>query len=365
MRLLFLAKRFPQQRDLIDHPYGRFHHLPVVLAALGHDVRVQLYSHRRLQSVEREACGVRWSSHDVLSLDLRGTWLKLQAGVMAFSPDWIIGCSDTWFGWLAHRLAHRTSARLAVDAYDNYEAYMPWNLPLHHKWRRAVRAANLVTAAGPQLAERLQFFRHGGRSVKVLPMVADPSFVPLNREACRRTLGLPEAAPLIGYSGSWTRNRGTRLLLDSFQRIRAVQPNARLVLSGRPPAGVSATAGVIPLGYLDDSQLPVLLNALNVACVITADNSFGRYSYPAKLCEAMACGVPVVATATEPVRWMLNDDARYMATVGSAEAVAARVLANLGVSRVDYGRLTSWQENGKRFESLISDDNRVPNGDNA
>ena len=29
---------------------------------------------------------------------------------------------------------------------------MRWNLPLHWSWRRAVRVADLVTAAGPQLA---------------------------------------------------------------------------------------------------------------------------------------------------------------------------------------------------------------------
>ena len=36
MRLLFVCKRHPQQRDLVTRPYGRFFHLPVALAALGH-----------------------------------------------------------------------------------------------------------------------------------------------------------------------------------------------------------------------------------------------------------------------------------------------------------------------------------------
>lgn len=354
MRLLFLTKRHPQQRDLIERPYGRFHHLPVALAALGHDVRVQLCSHRRLDSMEAERCGVRWSSHDLRSLGARNLWRRLSAEAVAFRPDWIIGCSDTWFGWLAHRLARRAGALLAVDAYDNYEAYMPWNLPLHWAWRRAVRAADLVTAAGPQLAARLRRHRHDGRGVEVVPMAADPGFVAMDRAACRRILGLPDAAPLIGYSGGWSRNRGTRILLDSFQRVRDARADARLVLSGRPPADVCATPGVIALGYLDDAQLPVLLNALNVACVITADTLFGRYSYPAKLCEAMACGVPVVATATEPVRWMLDNDSRFLAAVGNAQDIATRMLTNLSVGRVDYGWLPSWRDSGRRLEALLS-----------
>jgi glycosyltransferase involved in cell wall biosynthesis len=355
LRVLFLSKRQPQQRDLIERPYGRFHHLPTAMAALGHDVTTLLCSHRRMgkQVVVRD--GVRWSSHDLLDRGPRRLMADLTDEAEEFRPDWVIGCSDTWFGWLAHVLAQRTGARLAVDAYDNYEAYMRWNWPLHWKWRRSVRAADLVTAAGPQLAELLQTHRRGGRKVEVLPMAADAGFVPMDRAACRGALGLPDAAPLIGYSGGWARNRGTHVLLDGFQRVRDARPDARLVLSGRPPAEVCAAPGVIALGYLDDAQLPVLLNALDVACVITADTLFGRYSYPAKLCEAMACSVPVVATATGPVRWMLDDDARFLAAVGNADDIAAKILSNLGERRVDYGSLPSWQDNGRRLEALLSD----------
>lgn len=353
MRLLFLTKRYPQQRDLIERPYGRFYHLPVELAALRHEVRVQLVSHRRLDSVTSEQSAVHWSSHDLLSLGLSRTWQMLLSETMSFRPDWVIGCSDTWFGWLAHRLARRADARLAVDAYDNYESYMRWNLPLHRTWRRAVRAADLVTAAGPQLAAYLQQHRQGHRDVELLPMAAEPAFVPIDREASRRSLALPDAVPLIGYSGSWSRNRGTQVLMDSFERVRSARPDAHLVLTGRPPAKVCAADGVISLGYLDDGQLPALLNALDVACVITANTSFGRYSHPAKLCEAMACGVPVVATRTEPVRWMLNDNSRFLAAVGDADDLAARILANLDVGRVDYGKLPSWQRSGKQLEKLL------------
>lgn len=354
LRLLFLAKRHPQQRDLIERPYGRFHYLPRVMAESGHNVCVMLCSHRGLPSIDHATDRLLWSSRDISTLGPLGFLRELASSARDFRPDWIIGMSDAQYGWLAHRLSRRCDARLAIDAYDNYEAYMPWNLPLHWAWRHAVQAADVVTAAGPQLAELLQTHRRSGRKVAVLPMAADASFVPMDSAACREVLGLPDTAPLIGYSGSWARNRGTHVLLDSFQRVRDARPDVRLVLSGRPPAEVRTAPGVIALGYLDDLQLPMLLNALDVACVITADTLFGRYSYPAKLCEAMACGVPVVATATEPVRWMLNDDVRFLAAVGNAEDIAMRILANLSTGRVNYGRLPSWQDDGGQFEALLS-----------
>lgn len=246
------------------------------------------------------------------------------------------------------------SARVAVDAYDNYEAYMPWNLPLHWLWRHAIARADVVTAAGPQLAARLQQHRSAQTPVEVLPMAADPGFIKMDRLTARKALGLPEYVPLIGYSGGWARNRGTQVLIDSFRLVQRVHADARLVLSGHPPAAVCNEPGIIALGYLEDSQLPMLHNALDVACVITADTAFGRYSYPAKLCEAIACGVPVVATATEPVRWMLQNDARFLAEVANARDIATRILSNLDLGRVDYGARPTWSDVGKNLETLLS-----------
>lgn len=353
LNLLFLSKRHPQQRDLIDRPYGRFYHLPVALAALGHEVRVALCSYRRQASVDIEHGGVRWSSHDVLALGPHRLLRTLTAETEAFRPDWVLGCSDAWFGWLARYLARRSSARLAIDAYDNYEAYMRLNLPLHWSWRRAVRAADLVTAAGPQLAARLQSYRNGGNPVEILPMAADSEFRPRDKLGSRHLLGLPAEVPLLGYVGGWTRSRGTHLVIDAFARVREKRPDARLVLSGHPPDAVLRVPGVIGLGYLPDASLPLLVSALDVACVVTADTAFGRYSYPAKLCEAMACSIPIVASDTEAVRWMLGGRERHLAKVGDADDFARRALQFLDHPTADYGARIEWKEIAAQLEKKL------------
>lgn len=353
MRLLFVCKRHPQQRDLLDRPYGRFHHLPTELAARGHTVSVLVCSHRRLPSSIRTRADVEWSSDDVLTLGPVGLLRALRGRARAFGPDWVIGCSDAWFGPLAKRLARDTGARTAIDAYDNYEAYMPWNLPLHVAWRRALASAQLVTAAGPQLAGRLDRSRQGGQPSQVLPMAPDPDFVPRDRDSCRASLGLPVGAPLLGYVGSWTASRGTHLVLDVFERVRSKRPDARLVLSGRPPADALHTPGVINLGYLPDEQMPLLVSALDVAMIATADTAFGRYSYPAKLCEAMACALPVVATATPAIEWMLAGRDAHLAPVGDASTFAERVLGLLDHPVVDYPAPPRWPEVAAQLERLL------------
>lgn len=353
MRLLFVGKRRPQQRDLIERPYGRFHYLPVALADLGHEVTVLLCSHHGLPSIRRRMSNVNWICEDVLPLGPTVLVNRLARHASAFRPDWVIGVSDSYYGWLARRLARSTGASCAVDAYDNYEAYMPWNLPLHMLWRGSVRTADLVTAAGPQLAQLLQSYRRGGRPAELIPMAADPEFKPLDKQECRRTLGLSPDARLAGYVGSWAKNRGTDVLLKAFRRARAAQPKLQLVLSGRPPQWVLQEPGVITTGYVSDAQLPVLINALDVACVVTADTSFGRYSYPAKLCEAVACEVPVVATATEPVRWMLGNRDQHLVSLNDPNALADRILDQLAEPRAEYGPRETWNDHARRLSQLL------------
>lgn len=354
MRILFVGKRHPQQRDLIERPYGRFYYLPRLLAQRGHDVRVQLYSHRELPAYTLDREGVVWKSFDVRTLGLRALLAHTKQEATAFVPDYIVGCSDAWYGWMAHWLARRSGARLAIDAYDNFEAYMPWNLALHWKWHAAVRAADAVTAAGPELAARLDGYRTGRAPTVIVPMAADPLFVPHDRGMARCELDLPLDAPLIGYCGGWASNRGTSVLIEAFRKVRAARRETRLVLTGRPPSHVLAEDGVLALGYVKDEQLPKVLSALDIACVITADTAFGRYSYPAKLCEAMACRVPVVATGTDPVRWMLKDDERFIVPVGDASAMAKSLLAQLANPvRANYPQLPTWDESAAHFEQAL------------
>lgn len=353
LRLLFVCKRRPQQRDLIDRPYGRFHYLPTLLASMGHDVRVMLCSHSNLPALECERNSVHWSCHDLRSLGPRKFVAYALREATALHPDWIVGLSDTWYGWLSHHIARRTGARLAVDAYDNYESYMPWNLPLHYFWHRSIAAADVATAAGPQLAALLDRHRSKQMPAAIVPMAADPSFVPFERNAARARMELPPEIPLIGYFGSWARNRSTDVLLEAFRIVRKQKPSARFVLSGRPPAYALSEPGVLALGYIDDELLPIALSALDVACVITADTTFGRYSYPAKLCEAMACNVPVVATATEPVRWMLHDNAHFLVPIGNARKIAERILDLFGHKRVAYPMQPTWADSARLFDAAL------------
>lgn len=350
---MIICKRRPQQRCLINRPYGRFFHLPIELAKLGHEVTVGLVDFRGSKSEEFFRDGINWISHDIKSIGAYKTYYKLKESALQLNPDWVIGFSDSWAGVIAWRLADACGAKLALDAYDNYESYMPWNLPLHLLWRHSLGRADLITAAGPQLAKLLETYARPGVSAEIIPMSADPTFMPMDSSSCRKLLGLPLQAPLIGYYGSWAARRGTGSILDIFDQVRLKVPEARLVLSGTPPENIKTHPGTISLGYLDDQQLPLLVNAIDVACILTRNSRFGKYSYPAKLCEAIACGTSVVATDTAPVRWMLGENNNSLVPVDDPKAFSAKIMDVLESKYDKPAPLPGWYQGVEKLDSLL------------
>jgi glycosyltransferase involved in cell wall biosynthesis len=352
VKILFLCKRRPQKRDLLTRPYGRFFYLPSLLARKGHEVLIFLLSYKRDARVNIERGKITWLSESTQPFGPSPYLQRTRKLVQAIRPDWIVGLSDTYYGLLAVHLGKKFGIRTAIDAYDNYESYIPWLKPLHVLWRRALKHATVVTAAGPQLATLLNPSRHG-KPVHVVPMAADPQFVPQNRDDCRERMNLPLEERLIGYCGAISRSRGINLLLEAYEELHRKRPETRLVLSGRKDRTIRLPDHARWLGYLPDEDIPVLLNAMDVLAVIGRNSVFGRFSYPAKLYEAMACQIPVAATATDPATWILKDQDAFLARPGDPFDLVRKLEHLLMLERVNYGVVNSWEESAEKFETAL------------
>ena len=107
-------------KDLVGSPYGRFYHLPRILAERGHDVSIALLDYENGAELEFDAHGIRWTSAPFL-----GYLAAIRKQVVDSPPDWVIGFSETYFGILAVHVASKHGLRACIDAYDNYESYIP------------------------------------------------------------------------------------------------------------------------------------------------------------------------------------------------------------------------------------------------
>ena len=368
-RLMFLCKRRPQGRDLLSRPFGRFYHLPVALAKQGHDVTVLVLNYTNEVPEEKFSDGVTWLSESVRPVLAKGGPLaflrRAQRLIDEQRPDCVIAFSDTWYGIAGEWLASRNGIPCVIDAYDNYESYIPWAKPLHWAWRRACRRAVAVTAAGPDL---LELMRPGGSPGlrAVVPMAADPGFRPMDRKECRAALGLPLDATLVGYAGSLHRSRGIETLFEVIREMSSRLDNVRLVVSGPRQRGVEIPADVrahvIDLGFVPDEKVAVVLNSLDVALVVNRDSAFGRYSYPVKLYEAMACGVPVVAANVPGSAWILRDHPELLARPEDPRDFAAKAIAAIGRGRMGYAEISTWEASAGVLEDLLGQVTLAPAG---
>jgi len=353
MRLLFLSKRRPQNKDLLHRPYGRFYYLPHLLSQRGHDVYILLLSYQFELSVKIKKNAAVWQSETIFGLNPLNFLSQANRLVRKINPDWIVGFSDTYYGILAHWLAKKHGSRSAIDAYDNYESYIPWLKPLHLLWRKTIKSADVVTAAGPQLAQYIGRFRPY-RKVHIVPMAADPTyFRPLDKQECRINLNLPQDKNLIGYCGSIYQNRGIQTVFSAFERVRRVNPDTLLILSGRLQKSLVLPPNTKYLGYLSDDLVPILLNCMDVLVVPNQLSKFGKYSYPVKLYEAMNCQIPVVATATEPAKWILKNEAQFLARPADINDMAQKIKSALQLERPVYKELNTWQNSCDKFEEVL------------
>lgn len=339
-------------RDLLTRPYGRFYYLPKVLSERGHEVYVALLDYRPQRSVVLRQGGVTWISVSVW-YGVVGYVYRVNQLIEQVSPDWVGGFSDTYFGIIAQWVTARRGIACMIDAYDNYESYAPWLTPLHRLWRSAVAKADLVTAAGPNLAEYLGRER-GGRPTQVVPMAPDPGFSPRDRQECRSRLGLPVDTKLVGYCGAVYPSRGMEVLFDAYEMLLRNLPDVRLVLSGRKHPRVTLHPKALWLGQLPDNDVPVLLNSFDVAVVMNQASAFGNYSYPVKLYEAMSCHIPVVASHTPATRWVLQEHRELLVEPDDGGQLCKRIEAVLSLERVDYGITPGWDGSGIAFEQALS-----------
>ncbi|WP_161808522.1 glycosyltransferase [Methyloglobulus morosus] len=344
----------------MTRPYGRFFYLPYHLAQQGCDVTILLLGYDNEPPVHCYAHGMEWYVESlrplIQSVGPLAYIRRAQVLVQTYKPDWIIGLSDTWYGILATHLGKKYGVKTLVDAYDNYESYIPWAKPLHWAWRSALRKATALTAAGPQLAALMSQGREGS-SASVIPMAADPIFQPIIDGSLRKRFGLKEGMPLVGYCGSLYRNRGMEVMFKAMQLLLDDVPDAKLVISGRCEQNLeipeSIRNAVIHLGYLPDELMPKLLNVMDVLLVVNLNSAFGNYSYPVKLYEAMGCRKPVVASSTASTSWILRDHPDCLAKNGDAEQLASRVCDALSCKTKEYTSNCDWAYSASLLRDLL------------
>ncbi len=179
----------------------------------------------------------------------------------------------------------------------------PYKHPL--LYRRMVRRAGGFDAIVPTLAAAVSE-RYGIECESILPAIPEGSPARASGDL-RRRLGLPEAGPLVLYTGSVYRAQypDLEMLLRAFAEIAEGHPDAQLVHTGRiapryaqdrlraiTGAGAARTHF---LGFLEDpGDVEALLAEAAVLVQPGAPTDFNRLRLPAKVHDYLLAGRPTV-----------------------------------------------------------------------
>lgn len=313
--VLVISKRQYMGRDLLDDRYGRFWELPAALQRLGHEVHGLSLSYRPRKEGPISDAAVPWTSLNARRLLSGGHcsyWRELDRIRDCARPEVIWACSDTPHAVLGSLASKRLGSKLVVDLYDNFESYPLARLP-GSNWmlRRAVSSAHGVTCVSEPLREYVRNgYRYQGPLQIIENAIPEGVFYHRDRRDCRTALGLPQGARLIGTVGALSSGRGTQYLLQAFARLAEKRDDIHLVLAGAIDRSMDVPRHeprVHYLGLLDPSLVPTVISALDIAVVCNRDSPFGRYCFPQKLYEALACGVPVTVARVGAMASLLRE----------------------------------------------------------
>ncbi len=358
MHVLILCKRQYTDRDLLDDEYGRLYELPEGLARRGLVVSAITLSYRaRPEEERRSAAGVHWRS---LSVRPRGL-IALPGHVTDIHRrkpvDVVLASSDAPCCILGRKIADRLRVAYVLDLYDNYESFGLSHIPgITSAFRNACASADGISVVSYALASKLRPSPLASAPLHVIGNgVRTDLFHPMEQAACRAQLGLPANARLIGCAGALDRSRGIEDLFKAFHLLAHSDPDLHLVIAGPRDNTLERYAHprIIDLGRLDWRDVPVLINALDVSIVCNRDSAFGRFCYPLKLVESIACGIPVVAAAVGDTR-RIGGETLATYSPGSCEELKAAIEQQLSIpSRAPRSLACSWEQRATQMERLL------------
>ena len=200
---------------------------------------------------------------------------------------------------------------------------------------------------------------YDARKITVIPNGFDlASFYPdpLARVSVRRELGIPTEAPVIGLVARFHPKKDHRTFIAAAGLLHQTRPDTYFVLCGDgigpenqelshwiQQAGISGRCKL--LGVRED--MPRLMAALDVA---TSSSSYGE-GFPIVLGEAMACGIPCVATDVGDSALILGSTGRVV-TAEQPQSLAQAWNEVLELSKEQRSRLG--REARQRIEQNFS-----------
>lgn len=352
-------------KDVILDKYARLYEIPNQLSLLGHEVACFCLSYQsHAEGVWNETTFHRkliWSSKSYLGLKKIGLLaypLYLLKKLSDFQPDIIIAASDiphiVWGAWCAKQL----KVPFIADLYDNFEGFGQARIPgMKHLLRQAVCQAQLVTTTSRPLADLVsQNYAAQGQVISMPSTVDLQIFCKREKRDAQTLLGLQHNKQYIGTAGGLYKDKGVEVIYKAWEQIKNEMPNVHLVLAGpfQPDCPPPEGDRVHYFGALPHHEIATLFQALDVGIISILDTPFGRYCFPQKAYEMLACGLAVVVANVGEMNHLFSATPQALFKAGDSHDLAVKVQYQLNHPTLAQSTIKDWQTIINEIEPLIA-----------
>lgn len=187
-----------------------------------------------------------------------------------------------------------------------------WRMRIYERLQRlALRRCAAVVVVSHELARALVRSGVAGDRVHVIPNAWDGA-APVSRAAARRALGLPSEAFVVGWVGRLSAEKGPDVLLEALPDLQDLDITVSMIGDGPLALSLRQERHFLGLDELvrmhgDVPEAGRLFTAFDV--FVLSSRTEGT---PIVLLEAMAAGVPIVATAVGGVLDLLGPDCAWL-----------------------------------------------------
>lgn len=290
---------------------------------------------------------------------LRSLWTKHR-------PDIIYIATEGPLGWSAAKAAEKLGTPVVSGFHTQFHQYTRyyragWLQPLVYRYLTSLHKKTVCTLV-PTEALRQQM-SNDIQSIEVLGRGIDTElFTPSRRcETLRREWGVSPTDKVFLYVGRLAREKNIELAINSFFKIKATTPSARLVLVGHGPDYVrlySREDGLIFSGARTGEELARHYASADIFLFPSHSETFGNV-----VLEAMASGLGVVAFDEAAAGIHIRHGHNGMLAATEDEDAFIRHSANLLLNPAyldsirHQARLSmieqSWDQVGTDFERIL------------
>ncbi len=161
----------------------------------------------------------------------------------------------------------------------------------------------------------------------------------------------------MGVAGALSASRGVTILSDACRQLQKDGVPVHLTVAGprdrnfHPPTSEEG----FDLGILAHKDVPLFLNALDVVVIANIDSEFGRYCFPVKLYETIACGVPLAVASVGAMSELFSNEQYCLFKPGDSEGLVRVIKMQLHRPTPPSLPVTSWQELAHKMDAFFEE----------